>query len=507
MKIPKCVLSAILSPRFVLSAAVFNPLRICSQFCVRRLCIAWLPLPLLLTSPTWADDPVYTFNGGNWNTAASWAGEEVPPSGSIVVSNPGANINMRFDSSVSMASFSYGGTANINVRSNTVGVLRTFSADTFNMAGSGQVWFRDFDNAGGQTRELGLSFGTLNVTNGTLLIGGNFGLTGGYTGQATAFSGANTANLTASFQWQSTEAAASPTGPMHFGAVSMTDGSFNFNIQFFENLNTLSVSSLSGGGENSTVRLVNTQAVAGRNGTLVIDGAATTSFDGVIGENHVDDSLGVRMTGSGVQTFTRANTYKGGTEITNGTLALAGNGTLGSGDIAVTAGTWDISGIAGAAYVLSSDQTLSGAGTIIATGKTLTVNGLLAPGNSIGTLTVDGGLLDISGVDALVFELGATGDAIVLTGGADLDIGTLNFSDFDFITVSGFGAGDYTLISGWGALFGDLGVTEGVIGDWDAYLAFDGNSLVLTVIPEPSTLALCFGFITLAFAALRRRRS
>lgn len=298
-----------------------------------------------------------------------------------------------------------------------------------------------------------------------------------------------------------------PTGPMDFGAVSMTDGNFTFSMQFFENLNTLSVSSLSGGGSNSTVRLVNTLGASGGSGVLIINGSATTSFDGVIAQaGAAGNELGVRMTGNGVQTFTRANTYSGGTEILNGTVAVAGNGTLGSGDVAVSGGIWDISGINAAAYVLSSEQTLSGAGTIVATGKTLTVNGTLAPGNSIGTLTVDGGVLDLSGVDSLVFELGETGDAIVLTGGANLDIGTLNFDDFEFIGVSGFGLGDYTLLSGWNTLFGGLGIHEGMIGDWDAYLALDGNSLVLTVIPEPRALAFVFGLVVIGTATVIRRR-
>jgi len=78
--------------------------------------------------------------------------------------------------------------------------------------------------------------------------------------------------------------------------------------------------------------------------------------------------------GTGTLTLSGANTFTGGTTVNAGTLAV--NGSLASG---VTVG---------------SSGTLGGSGTI--TGAT-TVNGRLAPGNSIGTLTVTGNLTFGSG--------------------------------------------------------------------------------------------------------------
>ncbi len=190
-------------------------------------------------------------------------------------------------------------------------------------------------------------------------------------------------------------------------------------------------------------------------------------------------------------------------------MALANDGTLGSGDVAITGGTWDISGINAGSYTLASGSVLSGAGSVVAGSKTLVVEGTLAPGNSIGTLTIDGGTLDISSVESLVFELGATSDSIVLQNGAGLDIGILNFGDFDFLTLAGFSDGEYTLITGWDTLTGSLGQTEGMVDGYDAWLSLDGNSLMLTVVPEPGTMALLFGATAalVGFYSRNRRRN
>ncbi|MGA2254634.1 MAG: PEP-CTERM sorting domain-containing protein [Thermoguttaceae bacterium] len=64
------------------------------------------------------------------------------------------------------------------------------------------------------------------------------------------------------------------------------------------------------------------------------------------------------------------------------------------------------------------------------------------------------------------------------------------FSEFNFRPSYGFGPGSYTLIDAQ-TITGTLGPsTSGTIAGWDSTLAVSGNDLVLTVVPEPSTLAL-----------------
>jgi hypothetical protein len=188
---------------------------------------------------------------------------------------------------------------------------------------------------------------------------------------------------------------------------------------------------------------------------------------------------------------------------------VAGSGTLGGGDITLAGGNWDISGISGGSYTIAADQVLSGdGGSILAGGKTLAVAGTLALDNGSGGLTIQGGMLDISSAVALVFELGASVGAVVLDDGADLDIGVLNFSDFTFLPLIDFEAGQYTLLSGWDTLFGSLGDDSGTINGHDANLFIQGDSLMLNVavIPEANTVAVALLALAVVFFARRSRR-
>ena len=123
--------------------------------------------------------------------------------------------------------------------------------------------------------------------------------------------------------------------------------------------------------------------------------------------------------------------------------------------------------------------------------------------------------LDISAINpgALAFELGSdttagtTYDQIRLTSGS-LAIGSalLNFDDFSFTALSGFGEGTYTLFQTVG-ITGTLGSSlTGFISGNSATLSLSGNNVLLNVVPEPSTLAtLLFGGLALLGGRLRRR--
>ncbi len=239
----------------------------------------------------------------------------------------------------------------------------------------------------------------------------------------------------------------------------------------------------------------------GTGGALTLNTVLDSEFDGVI-----SGSGTVTKEGEGSQTFTSAQTFSGTLTIYDGTFRLADAGAVTTADIAVANGIFDISDITAGSYTIGAAQVLSGSGTIVADGKTLVVEGSLAPGNSAGQLVISGGTLDISSVADLFFELGSLSDSILLTDGAGLTIGTLNFSDFTFLDIEGFGAGTYTLISGWDAFSGELGDVNGEIGGFDSTLFLDGNSLNLQVIPEPGMMALLAGLGVMTVVILRRRR-
>ena len=127
--------------------------------------------------------------------------------------------------------------------------------------------------------------------------------------------------------------------------------------------------------------------------------------------------------GAGMLTLTGANTYKAGTAVEEGTLALASGATLPATEL--WAG-------AGATLLLNSTaqtaRELGGNGTV--KGGTLAVAGTIQPGgrHEIGTLTVDGTALT-SGT--LVVDAAADGtcDRLVSTGALDISNLSLSLGD------------------------------------------------------------------------------
>ena len=230
-----------------------------------------------------------------------------------------------------------------------------------------------------------------------------------------------------------------------------------------------------------------------------------------------DSSLGgiadgglMKQGGDGILILSGANTYTGSTTINAGTLQVNGTHTVASG----TAGS----------YVVNSGGTLGGTGTVnlAAVNQRVVVNsgGKLSPGASAGTLTLalGTGALDISGAasgantGALVFELAGVNasDKISLTSGfLDIGAGALEFGDFSFTSLTGFAEGVYTLFDTNSAINGSLADSglSGAIGTKYGTIGLSGNGqdLLLTVVPEPSTYALCILGVFAGFWRMRRR--
>jgi autotransporter-associated beta strand protein len=204
---------------------------------------------------------------------------------------------------------------------------------------------------------------------------------------------------------------------------------------------------------------------------------------------------GLVKKGSGTLTLEAPNTYGGLTSVTGGSLILGAAASIDPGaGIHVGAGaTADLSAVTGTSYSIGTvlPQTLSGGGTLIATGKEVVLgsNATLAPGDGAGTLQVDlgSGSLDVSAVSNFVFEVGATSDRLLVPAGTlNIGDGTLGFSDFIFSSSGGLATGDYVLFESTD-LNGTLDPADlgGTFGPFSGTLSISGGNVVLSVVASP----------------------
>lgn len=185
---------------------------------------------------------------------------------------------------------------------------------------------------------------------------------------------------------------------------------------------------------------------------------------------------------------------QGRINLTAGGLLAAGDGTYPA-DLVPTGGLY-----------ISSGQFLGGSGTI--NGFAFN-DGVVSPGHSTGTLTIDGNFRNgLTG--QLDMELtGLARDSLVVSGGVQLDGGLLVLKFLDGYAPK---TGDtFDLIDCSGALTGDFGELriEGLLDGWQYHVATSDGTLTIvsdsngvSSIPEPAGLAL----LVMAFLLPRSRK-
>jgi len=198
------------------------------------------------------------------------------------------------------------------------------------------------------------------------------------------------------------------------------------------------------------------------NRILNVTNLGVTTISGVIS----DSGLGYGLTkkGGGILVLSDTETYSGSTVVNGGTLAV--NGQIGPGAVTVAGGT------------------LGGTGAITGT-VTVQTNGCLAPGNSIGILTVNN---DLTLAGNMFIEVdtsaGQNCDKLIVSG-------ALTNAGMGVVTVTNRGPalapGDtFFLFNKPMSNAAALNIT-GSLAHWTNKLAIDGSVAVLSLIPVTGT--------------------
>jgi autotransporter-associated beta strand protein len=317
------------------------------------------------------------------------------------------------------------------IAGSTAGTIDTILAGTgsFSKSGTGALTFNGNNSySGGTTITAGtlslgigtaLGTGAVTLTGGTLnlngqvinnnltlgagLIGGSGTLAGVVSGTA-AFTKSGTSTLVLNgsntYSGGTTITAGvltvGTTTALGSGAVTLTGGTLNLNGQTIGNDLTL--------------------------GAGVIDGSGTLT--GVI-----SGASAFSKSGSGTLTFTRNNTYSGGTTISAGTLNAASNGALGSGAVTISGGTLNLGTSSLANTITLSSGSLAG--------SQLNGDQLVLQGGEV-TGVVASGALSKTGSGTVTLS-----GANTYSGGTTVSAGTLVVNNADAL-----GAGSVTLSGG-----------------------------------------------------------
>jgi len=415
----------------------------------------------------------------------------------------------------------------------------THSSSILNLSSTSSaavIGYLEINNATGSY--TGSVAGTLNLGGGTNTITSNHATAASVIiGQATTRSftantnGSNVASATGIWNLTGGTTTVSSTGSINAIALAMRDSQLGVNTTVSGALNltggTLNVSGgdLYGGGGTSTVTL--------NGGTLNLNGRNLGRSGGLItnlnfqsgtlsnvnqinnGADLVKTTVGTLVI-SGTNTYTGATRVNAGTLLVNGSLAAAsavsvggatasGTPTLGGGIGAGNGGSLHATVGSASRQFYNSSASIGSLGAVTVRGIEGGAAGHLAPGNSVGTLTMTA--LTLNSGSLLDFEFnGVANDFLSITGTNSLTLNGGAFNLFVEGTSNPFTtSGTYLLMSYQGTLLSDLSAlsVNGLSAAEYNFSTFSNsgvNYLQLQLIPEPSSLALLVGAGILLYA-------
>lgn len=324
-------------------------------------------------------------------------------------------------------------------------------------------------------------------------------------------------------------------GPIGLGSLTINGGALESSgiTRSVATPNAIVVNANFAFNANGDLILPGTVDLTGSTRTLTTNGTAALTLNGVISNGSLTKA------GTGTLVLGGANDYNGLTTVSAGTLQLAATGSIASSSgVNLTTSTAKFN-VTTANFTLAAAQTLGGVGTVENTGRTFTANGILAPGNSPGTLSVDGGTFALGVGGDYNFQIldaaGAAGtgyDTVNLVNGATLDLSSLTAASYainlssllsigpdapgnasNFVNTQSY---TWTLFATASSLFSSFNAGDFIInaagfanalggGAFSVGLADGDTDLVLNFTPVPEPRAALLGGLGLLML-LRRRR-
>ena len=218
---------------------------------------------------------------------------------------------------------------------------------------------------------------------------------------------------------------------------------------------TVNGGTLSVGSNNLSLNTINAAggSILLGGGTLTYDSAAATTFAAAI-----TGSGTLAVQGGGTLTLTGANTFTGPANVTGAKLVVNGS----------------LAGI----VTLDGASTLGGNGTI----GGLVSSGTIAPGNSIGLLTVAGNFTQNGGIYMVEANAQSQADRVNVSGQATINGGTVQV-----VAASGTYAMSttYTILSAAGGRSGTYTSVSSNLAFLTPALSYDANNVYLTLALSP----------------------
>ncbi|MBI1369627.1 MAG: hypothetical protein GC162_13355 [Planctomycetes bacterium] len=254
----------------------------------------------------------------------------------------------------------------------------------------------------------------------------------------------------------------------------LIDGAFTIGRNL--NVNNLGSGAITLGQRTNNTAAFTGNIALGRSVTLktLVTGANTLTFSG-----NLSGAGGLTIDGGGKLILSGSNSYAGTTHVANASTLII-NGTHTGGGL----------------YTVDAGTRLGGNGSI---GANVTVNGTLAPGNSIDTLSMIGNLIlnnifEVEVLGSSIDKINITGN-LTLGGSSILDIiGTLTDSSYTIMTYTGSLTGTF------------FNVADAASQNYSVDYSVNGQvRLVQNVVSVPAPAALSAGLAMMGLLMRRRK--